>query len=43
MSGQVCRECAETKHGACDGTALVDDGHDLVSVDCLCAAGGHHA
>ena len=38
---QACRECRETKHSACDGSALVDDGMNILSVDCLCASGGH--
>lgn len=38
---QDCRECQEGKHGACNGEALVDDGMNILSVDCLCASGGH--
>jgi hypothetical protein len=38
---QRCRECGEGKHGACNGTALVDDGRDVLEVDCICASGGH--
>jgi hypothetical protein len=38
---QRCRECGEGKHGACNGTALVDEGHDVLEVDCICASGGH--
>lgn len=41
---QVCRECSPiggSKHGACDGSALVDEGHDVLTVDCLCAAANH--
>jgi hypothetical protein len=40
-STQVCRECTEGKCGACNGTALVDDGFDVLEVDCICASGGH--
>lgn len=36
-----CRECQEGKHGACNGTALVDDGFDVVEVDCICASQSH--
>jgi hypothetical protein len=43
MTGQRCRECTEGKHGACNGVALVDDGHDVLEVDCICADGGHPA
>jgi hypothetical protein len=35
-----CRECAESKHGACNGEALIDDGRDVLTVDCICASGG---
>lgn len=38
---QECRECSEGKHGACNHTALVDDGHNILEVDCICASGGH--
>lgn len=37
----VCRECAETKHAACDGTALIEDGSEVLAVDCLCAKQEH--
>lgn len=37
----ACRECSEKKHGACNGTALIDDGQDVLAVDCLCAAADH--
>lgn len=36
-----CRECAEGKCGACNGTALIDDGMDVVEVDCICASQNH--
>lgn len=36
-----CRDCGEGKHGACTGTALVEDGNDILEVDCLCAAANH--
>ncbi|MDQ7877335.1 hypothetical protein Q9R08_05025 [Microbacterium sp. QXD-8] len=34
---QMCRECTEGKHGACNRVALVDDGQDVLEVDCICA------
>ena len=41
MTEQLCRECTEGKCGACDGTAIVEEGRDLFHVDCLCAARNH--
>ncbi|MDR7113902.1 hypothetical protein J2X03_003804 [Microbacterium trichothecenolyticum] len=41
---QVCRECSPiggAKHGACNGVALVDEGLEVLEVDCLCASGNH--
>ena len=38
---QNCRECREGKHGACNGTALIDDGLNIIEADCICASGGH--
>jgi hypothetical protein len=39
----VCRECDEGKHGACDGSALVEVGAegDVQSVPCGCAGADH--
>lgn len=37
----ICRECHEGKHGACDGTALVDLGSSVYSRDCGCAGAQH--
>jgi glutaredoxin-like protein NrdH len=36
-----CRECTEGKHGACNGIALVDEGLDVLQVDCICASQNH--
>jgi hypothetical protein len=41
MTGQVCRDCCEGKCGACVGTALVDDGNDVIEVDCICGSQNH--
>ena len=41
MTGQQCRECTEGKHGACNGVALVDEGLDVIEVDCICASQNH--
>ena len=38
---QDCRECQERKHGACNGVALIDEGHEVLEVDCICASQGH--
>jgi hypothetical protein len=41
MTGQRCRECGEGKHGACNGVALVDDGMNILEVDCICESECH--
>ena len=38
---QHCRECQEGKHGACNGTALIEEGLDIIEADCVCAAADH--
>lgn len=37
----ICKDCAEGKHGACIGSAFVENGPDLDEVDCRCTAAGH--
>jgi hypothetical protein len=37
----TCRECNETKHAACDGTAFVEAGDELETVPCECAEREH--
>jgi hypothetical protein len=37
----VCRDCAEGKHGACIGSAYVENGPDVDEVECGCTADGH--
>jgi hypothetical protein len=39
----ICRDCAEGKHGACNGEALVDQAGEVVSVSCGCSHGEQEA
>jgi hypothetical protein len=37
----VCQDCSQGKHGACIGSAFVENGPDLDEVACRCTADGH--
>lgn len=37
----ICKDCAEGKHGACIGSAFVENGPDLDEVECRCTKAGH--